>query len=1023
MGDEKNDDDIIDVKKIKDSITSFFKKKDQTHHPEHTEHTPKSEDTISLDFQQLKAGLQRHARWIIPLLCILLAVGMSVYLRTMPQRLPIAENWAESAVSNFYIGQLQQQIDQQYPNLPQQNKEALAAGQWQEFQTENQELLQSQVSQLAAQYRNNFRDDQGTVYLLGIDPYYYYRQTEYVLNKGFPGTSIKEGKLWDDYRLAPLGREAEWNFHHWFGAQWHRFLNLFGDFSLMYTFFFVGTIFSALTVVPGFFIGRRITKNNVGGFMVAMLLAVSSFFVARTTGESSDTDVYSVFFSVLIAWLFIEAMETKEKKQRWCWAGLMGLATGLFAFAWTGWWYIGTFIIATVVFDFIYHAFLQWKTGRSQVFYFKELGQILGIYFLSGGIFIGIFTSFYQFIRILLGPFQFLRLKAVAVSTYWPNIRTTVAELNVPSFYNVLEQLGGKLALLIAIAAILTLLLQAFLPKREEEGKSTIYLAFLLAIWLATSLFATTKGVRFILQATPVFAIAIGSFLGLAWGFLSDWLSSELKLNKTVTKVILLALVLLFLIEPVKSGYSQAFNSVPSMNDEWYNVLDKIKKEAPENIIITSWWDFGHWFKAIANRPVTFDGGTQLGYGAYWVGRSLLTHDEKNAVGIVRMLNCGQNTAFELLNQLVNDTPGSIEILNRIVILDRESAAEILQTRGLTVDQTQAVLEYTHCARPPTDYYITSEDMVGKAGVWGHFGSWNFKKAVIHKETRNLGREQAVRYLAETFNYSEEEAARTHAEVLSNDADRWISTWPGYMSGWQSCSRISSEELSCAGTVSGSTFSLRINTDSWEAHLEGNPAVVPNSLVYAAKEGIQEKELSGQKAGFSVLLVPRGDTYDYLLADPLQAGSTFAKLFFMEGHGQKCFQKFDDVDQSGFRIITWIVDYSCQQENKAFFLLQEQVHASHILISTPGRSEEEALALIQSLQENVTQSNFADYAEKYSEDPGSRQQGGDLGWFKKGQMVPEFEQAAFALQPGQISEPVKTQFGYHLIYLIEKRNE
>ncbi len=1022
MSDEKKDDDTIDLGKIKNSITGFFKKKDQAHHTEHPHqelkpHAQKSDDSVAIDFQHIKAGAKKHAKWIIPLLCILLAITISVYLRTMPQRMPIANDWAQGAVTNFYTSQLRQQIDQQYPNLPQQNKEALVASEWESFQKENRELLDSQTAELADQYRNNFKDDQGTLYLLGIDPYYYYRQTSLVLQNGYPGTTIKDGKIIEEYRLAPLGREQEWDFHPWFSAQWHRFLNIFGDVPLMVSFFFVGTIFSALTVIPGFFIGRRITHNNVGGFLVAMLLAVSSFFVARTTGESSDTDVYSVFFSVLIAWLFIEAMETKNKKWRWSAAVLAGLATGLFAFAWTGWWYIATFVVASLAFDLAYRCIMQWKAHKtSPISTLKEHGQILGIYLVSGSIFISLFTSIYQFIRIIIGPFQFLRLKAVAVTTFWPNIRTTVAELNVPAFSSVLEQLGGKLLLLMAIAVIIFLLF-----KKEENGSPRVYLAFFLALWLGASLFGTTKGVRFILQVTPVFAIAVGSFLGLAWSYLSNWLSSELKIHKIITKMILLCIALLFLIEPLQSGYSQAFNSVPSINDQWYNELTKIKKEAPKGIIITSWWDFGHWFKALADRPVTFDGGTQTPWGAYWVGKSLITTNEKNAVGIVRMLNCGQNTAFDRLDLVLNDTPKSIDILNEIVALDMQKAARILQDHGLTIEQADAVLQYTHCENPPGSYYITSEDMVGKAGVWGHFGSWNFKKAVMYQKTKNLERDAGIQYLIDEFNATPDAAQEIYTEIQTTDADRWISPWPGYISGFQPCQQIAEEEFRCIGSLQDGNFALKININTLNASFEGSNGVVPNSVVIAEKEGIRQQESSGQKAGFSIVLLPTPEGYSFMITDPLQAGSMFTKLFFLEGQGLKCFSKFSDSQQGGFRIITWKVDYQCQQDNKVFFLPQEEVHAAHILISTETRSDEEALAIIEGLRQNITAANFAEYASQYSEDPGSKQNGGDLGWFGKKVMVPEFEQAAFALSPGEISEPIKTQFGYHLIYVLETR--
>jgi peptidyl-prolyl cis-trans isomerase C len=87
---------------------------------------------------------------------------------------------------------------------------------------------------------------------------------------------------------------------------------------------------------------------------------------------------------------------------------------------------------------------------------------------------------------------------------------------------------------------------------------------------------------------------------------------------------------------------------------------------------------------------------------------------------------------------------------------------------------------------------------------------------------------------------------------------------------------------------------------------------------------------------------------------------------------------------------------------------EEEVHADHILVD----NEAQAKSIIEQLDKGA---DFAALAKQYSKDPAA-QNGGDLGWFKKGDMVPEFADAAFALKPGQWTQtPVKTQFGWHVI--------
>ncbi|MDO9081395.1 MAG: SurA N-terminal domain-containing protein, partial [Desulfuromonadales bacterium] len=102
------------------------------------------------------------------------------------------------------------------------------------------------------------------------------------------------------------------------------------------------------------------------------------------------------------------------------------------------------------------------------------------------------------------------------------------------------------------------------------------------------------------------------------------------------------------------------------------------------------------------------------------------------------------------------------------------------------------------------------------------------------------------------------------------------------------------------------------------------------------------------------------------------------------------------------------------------FEVPEQVRAAHLLIRVPqgatAEAQAEKRAIIESLREKALQGeDFAALAKRHSEDPGSGVQGGDLGFFSRGTMVPSFETAAFALNVGAISQVVTTDFGYHLI--------
>ncbi|MDC7784545.1 peptidyl-prolyl cis-trans isomerase [Rhodoplanes sp. TEM] len=105
---------------------------------------------------------------------------------------------------------------------------------------------------------------------------------------------------------------------------------------------------------------------------------------------------------------------------------------------------------------------------------------------------------------------------------------------------------------------------------------------------------------------------------------------------------------------------------------------------------------------------------------------------------------------------------------------------------------------------------------------------------------------------------------------------------------------------------------------------------------------------------------------------------------------------------------------------------EQEVHARHILFRVADANDQKAAAAAEAKAKDTLAKikkgeDFAKLAKDLTEDPAGKADGGDLGWFTKDQMVPEFSEAAFKLDKGQVSDPVKTSFGWHLIKLEDKR--
>src|SRR4051794_10852684 len=132
------------------------------------------------------------------------------------------------------------------------------------------------------------------------------------------------------------------------------------------------------------------------------------------------------------------------------------------------------------------------------------------------------------------------------------------------------------------------------------------------------------------------------------------------------------------------------------------------------------------------------------------------------------------------------------------------------------------------------------------------------------------------------------------------------------------------------------------------------------------------------------------------------------------------------IDVEALRAKTVVPAADIEREynnNSEQYTTPEQVRASHILLKTEGKDDAAVKAKAEELLKQLRAgADFAELAKKNSEDEASAKNGGDLDYFGRGRMVAEFDQTVFAMQPGTISDVVKTQYGYHIIKLVDKKN-
>lgn len=990
--DHTHDDEEIslDFSKVKQWFKKGRTKKNKPPKKE-VHHKKKDDDDIQLPkiSKETKDNFKKFTGFLTKyqvLILLLIPLIISVNIRISPLDLSITDEWAATSINQQIKSQVSNQVIAQYPNLPDSKKNELINEQVDKFIGENRQAYDNQLKQLSDGFKSRYQNDEGVRYLPNIDPYYYARHARSLVEKGHVGDYIsEEGIPMNALQTAPIDTPAERHFHMYFMAYLVKFVRFFNsDASFLAIISWVPVIILTLAVIPMFFIAQRY-GGPVAGFFAAMILVVNRVLLGRTTIGVADTDAYTITFPLFILWAFLIAFDAKTTKKQIAYALLTGLLLGLFSFAWSGWWYIFDFLLVALGIYLVFILISQRKDllkNPRNIFFGKEgksFFTITAILIPSTILFTTLFQAFRSYsyskglslaLNAFSAPLSIIRLKQAIRTNLWPNVLTTVAELNPGSLGNVVGGVGGKFMLFIALMGLSFALINIKKMKAEDwlfllisgiwyggilkytseimtfifllsiplvvrigllikdERQFDIKYSVLIMLWLIGTIYAVSKGVRFTMLSIPAFALGFGTALGVIYQT-AGYIKKYFKIPQWVSKAIFLTIFILLLIQPILAGQQIANREVPIINDAWWVSLEVVKDNTKPDAIITSWWDFGHWFKYIADRPTTFDGASQDRPQAHWVGKAMLTTNELESIGIVRMLDCSSDIGFKRIYNVTHELNAikasgqkpipktgrqtyetmdfleTIDVVNDVLVLDKEQALQVY-TDKYGEEYANEFIELTHCD-PPEAIYITSGDMIGKSGVWGHFGSWNFSRAAqidYARKGNRTGFEQVVKLNQPDI--TNEELTKRFNDVKavwdSGGANSWIAPWPSYAGSPAGC-KVIGEIVKCGNGV-------EVNLKSMNATITTKTQIgIPRSLVYVEGEEVVEKVFEPE-ASITVVLIPSADTYTSILIQSPMGASMFNRLFYMNGHGLNYFSKiYDTTGLDGTRIITWKVDW------------------------------------------------------------------------------------------------------------------
>lgn len=782
-----------------------------------------------------------------------------IYFRLYPLRTHTPGDSHEKATV-LVIAQLKekarQQVELTHPNFSPAEKEIAIRNVVNTLIHNGKEDIRQAIETVSSNIFNKTRQGKEFPYLLASDSYYYFDLTQRLIETGHISKIKRGSKYLNDRMLAPIGHYEPINWHPYVGFGLYKILDFFQPgIPAMYAVSFTPLIIYALSLFALIWVCSILNFSGLATLITTASFSLAPSLVKRSMFGWYDNDPYNILFPILIIGLLLKLSKgLNQKKWILIYSLLSAAVITVHAHFWQGWMFFFTMIVAALAIPLLLSLFRKHARKNEA----KNLLQFTFSLLLLTLILISVSFGFKEFFILYEEGFKaitdFLNPKLAP----WPDLYLSVGELKKSSLSHITKMTIGPVLFSISCLGIIILILKSFRKKELSQNLQSS----LIGIYFLATLFITLGAQRFVFLCVVPMVLTLGLATDSFFRYLKTSQFKPLNVEPLRLSISVLISMILLSLPFTKIIKSEATLINPIYNETWDRALTQLKEKTPKDSIITTWWSPGHFIKSTAQRRVTFDGASINYPQGYWVSNVLLTDNEIQSLGMLRMLNNSGHLAAKKLQEFGFTLPQSVKFLHQIVKLNPIKAHIVLNNYLKNSSATKEILSLTH-QTPPPSYILLYNEFVDNNIQLKFIGNWDFDRIEEINQSPQLLKELPKANTPDYIDFLWE-----------------LSGGPNKYSGILDKVREKDGLLIFEHNliIDKETYACQIDSQKYG---KGTPL----SIFYIENDKVKEKMQEGADKSYSVVLYHNGQSHKAVLMDRSLAQSMLVQMYFLEAKG------------------------------------------------------------------------------------------------------------------------------------------